>query len=112
MTSKTSILQDETSAPPEYAREGDGIAWTIPVSGVVTGISSPTMTMYKEGSQTDVSATYFTGSMSVSGVNTIVTKTTQNLKAGNWIVSIFGTVDGLVQNVITFPLIVKRRSER
>lgn len=111
MTQKTSISNDATSLPRVYLREGDAIAFTIPVSGVVTSITSPTMTFYQDGQQTDKSATYFTGSMSVSGVNTIITKTTQNLKAGLWVLSISGTVDGLVQNVCTIPITVKRKSE-
>ena len=109
---KTAISNDETSVEPQFAREGDQVAFKVVVAGVVTGITSPTMAMYKEGSQTDLSSTYLTGSMSVAGVDTIVTKTTQNLKAGNWILSISGTVDGQVQNVATIPLIVKRKSER
>ena len=111
MTQKSSIAQDPTSTDPEYLREGDEIAWTIPVSGVVTGVSSPTMTFYKEGGSTDLSTTYFSGSMSISGVNTIITKTTQSLKAGNYVMSIKATVDGVVQIVCTTRVIVKRRSE-
>ena len=112
MTKKTSISNDPTAAEPEFLREGDGVAFVIPVSGVVTGITSPTMTFYKEGSTTDLVSTYFTGSLTVSGVNTVTTSTTQNLKAGNWILSVNGTVDGLVQNIVTIPIIIKRRSER
>ena len=112
MTQRSSIVNDETSTEPVFAREGDQVAYVIPVSGVVTGITSPTMTFYKEGGNSDLSSTYWTGSMSVSGVNSIVTKTTQNLKAGNWIISISGTVDGQVQNVCTIPFIVKRKGEK
>jgi len=112
MTTKSMITKDETSAEPVFLREGDAIAFVIPVSGVVTGISSPTMAFYKENQQTDVSSTYFTSTMSVSGVDTIITKTTQNLKAGVWIMSISATVDGQVQNVVTVPVIIKRKSER
>jgi len=112
MTQRSSLVNDETSTEPVFAREGDQVAYVIPVSGVVTGITSPTMTFYKEGGNSDLSSTYWTGSMSVSGVNSIVTKTTQNLKAGNWIISIFGTVDGQVQNVCTIPYIIKRKGEK
>ena len=103
MTQKTSITNDPTSAEPVFAREGDQVAYNIPVAGVVTGITSPTMEFYKDGGNTDLSSTYWTGSMSVSGVNSVITKTTQNLKAGNWIISISGTVDGQVQNIATIP---------
>lgn len=110
---KTSISNDETSVEPQFVREGDQVAFKVVVAGVVTGITSPTMAMYKEGSQSDVSSIYLAGDMPpVAGIDTIVTKTTQNLKAGNWILSISGTVDGQVQNVATIPLIVKRKSER
>ena len=112
MTQRTSITNDETSSEPVFAREGDQVAYVIPVAGVVTGITSPTMTFYKDGGNSDLSSTYWTGSMSVSGVNSVLTKTTQNLKAGNWIISIFGTVDGQVQNIVTIPFIVKRKGEK
>lgn len=112
MTQKSSVVNDETSTEPIFAREGDEVAYVINVSGVVTGISSPTMTFYKEGGNIDVSSTYFTGSMSISGVNSIITKTTTGLKAGNWVISISATVDGQVQNVCTVPFIVKRRSDK
>lgn len=112
MTQRTAITKDQTSVDPEFCREGDEIAFEVVVSGVVTGITSPTMTMYKEGSTSDLSATYLTGAMSVSGTDTIITKTTTGLKVGSYILSIFATVDGQVQNVATIPLIVKRRSER
>lgn len=112
MTFKTQITKDETVVDPEVCREGDSVAFEVVVEGVVTGITSPTMTMYKEGSTTDVSSTYLTGAMSVSGVDTIITKSTTGLKAGWWILSVSGTVDGQAQIVATIPLLVKRRSER
>ena len=115
MTQKSSIVNDETSGEPVFAREGDQVAYVIPVAGVVTGITNDAtlqMYFYKEGGNSDLSSTYWTGSMSVSGINSVVTKTTQNLKAGNWIISIFGTVDGQVQNIVTIPFIVKRKGEK
>lgn len=112
MSFKTQITADPTSVEPEVCREGDAVAFKVIVSGVVNAITSPTMTMYKEGSTTDVSGTYLTGSMSVSGVDTIITKSTTGLKAGIYLLSINATVDGQSQNVATIPLVVKRRSER
>lgn len=112
MSQRTMIANDTTAVPPQICREGDLIAFEVVVSGVTTGITSPTVEFFKEGSSTDLASTYLTGSNSVSGVNTIITKTTQNLKAGFWIVSVSGTVDGLVQNVATIPLAVKRKSEK
>jgi len=114
MSQKTSITKDETSCEPVFAREGDEVSYKIPVEGVVSAITDDatlTMAMYKEGSATDVSSTYFTGSMSVSGVDTILTKQTQNLKAGEYVISIKATIDGQLQVCQSIPYIVKRRSE-
>jgi hypothetical protein len=111
MSFKTSISKDETATEPVFVREGDEVAFVIPVQGVVTAIASPTMAFFQEGQQTDKVATYWTGSMSISGVDTVVTKTTTSLKAGNWVMSIGGTVDGQVMNIVTIPFIVKRKSE-
>lgn len=110
MTSKTMILNDETSLAPIMLREGEAVAFVIPVAGVQTSISSPTMYFYQEGQTTDRASTYWTGAMSVSG-DTIITKTTQALRAGMWVLSVSATVDGQVQNVCTVPVIIKRRSE-
>lgn len=112
MSFKTQLTKDTTAVEPEVVREGDTVSFKIIVSGVVSGITSPTLKMYKEGSTTDVGSTYFTGSLSVSGVDTILTQSTTGLKQGNWLVSVNATVDGMQQNVVTIPLIVKRRSER
>ncbi len=112
MTQKSSIVNDTTSVEPQVCREGDEIAFKIKVAGVTTGITSPTNFLYKDGQTTDLSSTYLSGSTTISGVDTIVTKTTQNLKAGYYILSVGGTVDGLVQNVATIPLTVKRKSEK
>lgn len=112
MTQKSNIVNDTTSCEPQMCREGDAVAFKIVVAGVTTGITSPTNKFFKEGSNTDLSSTYLTGSATVSGVDTIITKTTTSIKSGNWILSVGGTVDGLVQNVATIPIIVKRESER
>jgi hypothetical protein len=111
MTSKVSVTSDETTTEPVVLREGDGIAFVIYISGIVSTLANPTMAFYKQNTGTDQSATYFTGSMSVNGLDTIITKVTQNLKAGNWVMSIGATVDGLVQNVATVPVIIKRQNE-
>jgi len=113
MTQKTSISNDETSANAKYAREGDGVGYSFPVSGVQNGITSVTLAMYAEGGTTDLVSTYWsTANCTVTGINTIVTGSTQNLKRGNYILSIKGTLDGLVQTIVTVPFIVKRRGER
>ena len=110
MSQKSHIIDDETSQEPVYAREDDVVPYEIPVSGA-TSISSPTMKFYKKGTTTDLSATYFAGSMSTNGTDTITTKTPQNLKAGDWVLSVFAVVDGYGQVVATYPFIVKRRGE-
>lgn len=112
MTQKSAISNDPTSNEPLYLREGDEVALTIHVAGVQSTITSPTMTMYKEGTSTDLSSTYLTGAMSISGIDSIITKTTTGLKSGSYIWSVSATVDGQVQIVATIPVIVKRRSER
>ncbi len=112
MTQRTLIVSDTTAVEPQVAREGDLIAFKVKVAGVTTGITSPTTKFYKEGATTDLSSTYLSGSATVSGVDTVITKSTQALKAGNWIVSVSGVVDGLTQNIATIPLAVKRISER
>lgn len=112
MTQKSSIANDPTSGEAIYLREGDEVAYRIHIAGVQSTLASPTMTMYKEGGSTDLSSTYLTGSMSVSGTDSIITKATTALKSGNYIWSVSATVDGQVQIVATLPVIVKRRSER
>ena len=113
MTQKSRISNDETSSSTFYMRESDRRGLSIPVSGVVTGISDVTIEFYKEGGTTDVASTYWsTSACTVTGINTIVTGTPQNLKAGNWILSINGTLDGLVQNIATIPITIKRKGER
>lgn len=110
MTQKNSFVADQTLAQePVYAREGDVVPYAIPISGAST-VTTPTMFFYKEGSTTDVSSTYFTGSMSVSGT-VIITKTPTGLKKGDWVLSIWAIVDGYNQNVVTYPFKVKRKSE-
>ena len=105
------VTEDTTLAPPQILREGDAIAFQINVSGIVSSLASPTMTFYQKNTGSDLASTYLAGSMSVSGIDTIITKTTQNLKAGEWVMSISATVDGQVQNVVTIPIIVKRRNQ-
>ena len=88
-------------------REEESRSFSFPVKGTV--ISSPEMRFFKEGSCVDVSATYFRGSMSVSG-NNITTKETCNLKAGRWVMSIYANVDGEFCEIKTVPVIVNRRN--
>ena len=107
---KYTVSRDDALGEPVILFEGDAVAWSITVPDVSTSVTSPTLTMYRQNSGADVSATYFTGSMTVSGT-TIVTKTTQNLKAGDWIVNISATVDGITYVVYRFPLIVKRKNQ-
>lgn len=107
---KTTIVKDETSGEPVIAREGDEVVYVILVAGVVSTLENPVMYFYQEGQLTDKSSTYWIGSMSVNE-NSIITKQTTGLKAGDFVLSVFAKVDGMVQNVITVPYIVKRRSE-
>ena len=111
MTTQTSISSDQTITEPKILREGEAVAFKIIVPGVNSTLASPTMTFYKQNSGADVSSTYFTGSMSVFGLDTIITKTTQNLKKGDWTMSVFAVVDGQTQCVSTTHIIVKRANE-
>jgi len=108
MSVKTSVTSDTALGPPVILTESGAVTFQINVPGS-NAPSSPTMTMYKKNSGSDISATYFTGSMSVSG-QAIITKTTQNLKAGEYIVNIDATVGGNTNTVYRFPLIVKRKN--
>ncbi len=110
MATKTQTTKDETAGDLVIAREDDAVAYVVPVKGVVSTLTSPTMKFYKEGSTNDLSSTYWGGSMSVSGFS-IITKATQNLKAGDYILSINATADGQSQNVLTVKFKIKRRSE-
>jgi len=107
---KYTVSMDDALGEPVILHEGDAVAWSISVPDVSVSVTSPVLTMYRQNSGNDVSSTYFTGSMSVSGT-TIVTKTTQNLKAGDWIVNVSATVDGITYVVYRFPLIVKRKNQ-
>ena len=111
MSQKTMVTEDSTLAQPRILREGDGVAFEIHVAGVVSTLTSPTMTFYQKNTGADKSSTYFTGSITATSIDTIITKTTQNLKAGEWVLSVSATVDGQVQNVITIPIIVKRQNQ-
>ncbi len=110
MNQKTSTTNDPALGQVVILFEGDAVAWTITIPDVTTSVTSPTMTMYRQNSGSDVSSTYLTGSMSVSGY-VITTKTTQNLKAGDWIINVSAAVDGITYCVYRFPLIVKRLNQ-
>lgn len=113
MSQKTKIGNDKTITDPVIMREGDERAITIRIIGstTITSDATLTMTFYKQGATTDLSATYLTGSMTTNGSTTITTKTTTGLKQGDYLMSIKATVDGVLRIVATIPLIVKRRSE-
>jgi hypothetical protein len=113
MTQKSSIAADQTLSELFILREGDQVGFSVPVSGA-SSISSVTLAFYKKGQSTNTEASgavYWTTTACTVTGNTVVTGTTQNLKAGEWILSINGTVDGLIMNIITIPINIKRRSE-
>lgn len=113
MSQKTKIGNNKTITDPIIMREGDERAITIRIIGSTTIASDATltMTMYKQGTTTDVSSTYLTGSMTTNGSSTITTKSTTSLKQGEYLVSVKATVDSVLRIVATIPLIVKRRGE-
>lgn len=108
---KTSVTKDAVITDLVILKEGDEVVFQVVVPHVTSGITTPTMKFYKINTGSDVSSTYFTGSMSIIGTNTIQTKQTQNLKAGSWVMSIKGIVDGLLYTVATVPVLVKRENE-
>jgi len=112
MTVKTSVVDDEIASSLVILREGDEVAFEIPVSGVTSGITgTPTIKWMKPNTNVDLSSTYLTGSMSVSGTNVIQTKQTQNLKAGEWVVSVKATIDGQTYTCKVIRVLVKREGD-
>lgn len=76
----------------------------------ITNDATLAMYVYKNGS--NATSTYTTGSMSVSG-NIITTKTLTALVGGDELhVTIFGTVNGILDCLGEFPLTVRRKSGR
>jgi len=111
MTVKTSVVDDEIASSLVILREGDEVAFEIPVSGVTSGITgTPTIKWMKPNTNVDLSSTYLTGSMSVSGF-VIQTKQTQNLKAGEWVVSVKATIDGQTYTCKVIRVLVKREGD-
>ena len=112
MSQKTKVVKDETITDVSILREGDEVAFSVQVVGATTinDDATLTMTMYKVGTNTDVSSTFFTGTMTATN-DTATTKTTTSLKAGEYTVSLKGTVDGQLYVFATIPIIVKRRGE-
>lgn len=114
MSSKISVTKDQTSVSPIVAVEGEEPIYAIRVPNVKSSITSDAtlvMGFFKKNTNTDLSATYLSGSMSISGTDIIVTKKLQSLKAGEWVFDVRGTVDGILREIIRVPLIVKRRGE-
>ena len=115
MSSKTRVTQDETMAEPVFVTEGEEPVYSINVPGVQTSItndSTLTMAIYKANSRTDLSATYLSGSMSLSSaLGPIVTKKFVSLKAGTYVWRVMATVDGILRQVVKVPFIVLRADQ-
>jgi len=78
----------------------------VQIEGTGT-LASPTMAIYKEGTQTDLASTLLTGSMSVSG-RVIKTKSIQNLVGGSsYRVYVFFT-DGGIPTARQYQIIVPK----
>lgn len=76
----------------------------------ITNDSTLVMYVYKNG--TDYTSTYTTGAMSVSG-DVITTKTLQALVGGDSLnITVFATVNGILDCVAEFPLVVRKKSGR
>jgi len=90
----------------------EAVSVRIPTkTGSSPTLSTPLMYVYKNGS--DVTSTYTTGSMSVSG-DIIVTKEFTSLVGGDLLnVTIFAIVDGSSSKCVAeFPLSVLKKSGR
>jgi len=107
------VAEDSTLTDLQILREGDAVAFQIDISGVVSTLASPTNAFYSRNTGADKSGTYLTGSTTVpaGSINTIITKTTTALKAGEWILSVSAVVDGQTMNVATIPITVKRQNQ-
>jgi hypothetical protein len=109
--SKSIIADDATSCDVQYFRETETTPIKLVTSGFTT-VTDPVQYFYKDGSQTDISSSSFSGSLSVSGTD-IISKTPLNtIKAGRYVLSIFATMDGVYQCAGTIPWVIKRRGEQ
>ena len=101
---------------PQLTKEGAQPVYNIRVisqSGAVPTITNDaTLTMYVYKNGTDATSTFTTGAMGVS-VDTITTKTLTALIGGdNLFVTVYATVNGILDCVVAFPLAVGRKSGR
>ena len=96
---------------PIILYEDDERSIRVNIRGVVSTLTSPTQKFFKRDQTTDISSTYFSGSMTASGTTIIVSKTTTSLIRGEYTLSVAATVDGQIQVVAQIPIIVKRRGE-
>lgn len=112
MNEMTYLIREGT----QYTMEGSAPVFNIRIptkSGATASITNDaTLTMYVYKNGSDLTSTYTTGSMSVSG-DVITTKAFTGLVGGDLLhVTIFATVDGIQGIVAEFPLIVRRKSGR
>jgi len=107
------VMSDESvEVPLQVTYAGSAPVYTIKLEGVTTITNDETLLMYVYKGSTDVTSTYTTGSMSVSG-NTITTKTFQSLVGGDQLyVTIFCTADGIKDCRCAFWLKVKKLTGR
>lgn len=89
---------------PIICHENDQLQFEINVLG---NVSNPEMKFFKRGSNIDLKNTYWSGSMSCYG-DTILTPYTDNLKSGEWVLSVSADVGNGRQVVLTQPFVVLR----
>ena len=95
---------------PQTLIEGDKPVYVLTVPGVTTVTNDGTLAMYVYKKNTDVTSTCTTGSISSSG-NVVTLKTIQSLVGGNnYVVSVFGTADGIFRCLGAIQLDVRRKS--
>lgn len=108
----TVLANDVIELEPQTCLEVDNPVFSIQLEGVTTVANDATLAMYVYRGSSDLSATSIvTGSMSrTNGPPAIVTlKTLQNLKIGEYVITVVGTMDGVLQGR-QFRLYVRGKS--
>lgn len=95
---------------PIYLTAGDEPTFSLAYGGATSVTATgATMTIYKNGTGSDLASTNLTGSMSASG-NVLTLKKLQSLVGGNtYVVAVKATVDSVV-TMRKFMVIVQRDS--
>lgn len=95
---------------PRLVMEGAEPIYSLTVEGATTIVNDGTLAMYAYKGGIDLSSTFLTGSISASG-NIVTLKKLHALKGGDKLfVTVFGTVDGVLDCLGAFDVFVLRKS--